>query len=210
MSSQEKRIYNSESRQAQAVQTRRRILASAKRLFQTNGFEGVTIEELAQAAEVSAPTIYGLFQSKQGVLRALMNEALPPDQYEALTKQAAQEKSPKERPAIAAKIARQLYDAERSQMELLRGASFLTPEFKELEQERERRRYKRLEKAIKTMAEENSLAKGISVSKAHDILWAFTGRDLYRLFVVERGWTSDDYEKGLTQWLTKALMEGYE
>jgi len=207
MSSQKKRIYCSYNRQAQAVQTRRRILASAKSLFQVNGFEEVTIEELAKAAEVSAPTIYGLFQSKRGVLRALMDEALAPDQYEALVKQAAQEKSPNARPAIAAKIARQLYDAERAQMDIFRGASLLAPEFKELEQERERRRYKRLEKTIKTMAEEKSLARGISVSTAHDILWAFTGRDLYRLFVIERGWTSDEYEKGLTQWLRKALME---
>ena len=74
MSSGKKRIYHSETRQAQAVQTKRRILASAKYLFQSKGFEGLTIEELAQAAEVSAPTIYGLFQSKRGVLRALMDE----------------------------------------------------------------------------------------------------------------------------------------
>src|SRR5947209_7796808 len=129
MSSPQKRIYNSQTRQARAVQTRRRILDSAKRLFQMNGFEGVTIEQLAQVAEVSAPTIYGLFQSKRGVLRALMNEALPPDQYEELVKQAAQEKSPKARIAIAAKIARQIYDAERNHMDIFRGASLLAVEF---------------------------------------------------------------------------------
>src|SRR5438094_224324 len=79
---------------AQAGQTRRRILVSEKSLFQAEGFEGVTIEQMAQEAEVSAPTIYALFQSKRGVLRALMDEALPVDQFEALVKEAMQEKSP--------------------------------------------------------------------------------------------------------------------
>lgn len=207
MSSRKKRIYHSETRQIKAVQTRHRILESAKILFQSKGFEDVTIEQMAQAADVSAPTIYGLFQSKRGVLRALMDEALPPEQHAALVEQAAQEQSPEKRLTITAKIARQLYDAERAQMEILRGASLLAPEFKELEQEREQRRYKRLEEGIKKLADENTLAKGLKVTRAHDILWAFTGRDMYRMFVVEQGWTSDEYEKWLAQLLVKTLLE---
>jgi AcrR family transcriptional regulator len=206
MSSRKKRIYVSESRQVQAVQTRTRILESAKQLFQTKGFEKVTIDQLAQAAGVSAPTIYALFQSKRGVLCALMNEALPPQQYEALVRQAVQEKSVAVGLAMAAKIARQLYDAEQAQMDIFRGAPLLAPELKELEQEREQRRYKRLEESIKRIAEKDSLEKGLSLPKAHDILWAFTGRDMYRLFVIERGWSSDEYEEWLSQLLIKTLI----
>lgn len=208
MSSREKRIYNSKTRQAQAVQTRRRILMAARTLFQAEGFEGVTIEHLAQVAEVSAPTIYGLFQSKRGVLRTLMDDAFPTDQFEALVKEAMQEKSPKKHLAISAKIARHIYDGERAQMAIFQGASILAPEFKELEKEREQRRYKRQEETIKMMAREGALPKGLKVSKARDILWAFTGRDMYRMFVIEQGWTSEAYEKWLAQLLVKTLMEG--
>jgi AcrR family transcriptional regulator len=206
MSSQKKRIYHSESRQAQAEQTRTRILEAAKALFQTKGFEGVKIDDLAQAAGVSAPTIYAIFQSKRGILRTLMDEALPPQQHAALAEQGAQETSPEARLAIAAKIARQLYDAERTQMDIFRGAALLTPEFKELEREREQRRYKRLEEGIQWLAANNALAEGLSASKAHDICWAFTGRDIYRLFVIERGWSSDEYEQLLAQVLVKTLL----
>lgn len=207
MSSRKKRIYNSETRQAQAVRTRACILATAKILFQSKGFEGVTIEQLAQAANVSAPTIYALFQSKRGVLRALMDEALPADQFEVLVKEAMQEKSPKRHLAISAKIARQIYDAERAQMDISRGASILAPEFRELEEEREKRRYKRQEKSVKMIVKEGALPKGLSLSKVRDILWAFTGRDMYRMFVIERGWTSEEYESWLAQLLIKTLIE---
>lgn len=158
MSNTKKRIYNSESRLAQAAETRNRILASARRLFQLEGFESVTIEKLAQVSEVSMPTIYAVFQSKLGILRALMEEALPPHQREALVERSLREKSVKKRLAIAAKIARQMYDAERAQMEIFRGASVLAPEFKKLEEEREKRRYQRLEEAIHRMEREKSLA----------------------------------------------------
>jgi AcrR family transcriptional regulator len=200
-----KRPYRSVARNTQAAQTRDRILTSAKGLFETDGFECVTIEKIAQAANVSIPTVYSLFQSKRGVLRALMDEALPTDQFEDLVEKSMQEKSPKKRLSISAKIARHMYDAERAQVDLFRGAAVLAPEFKELEKEKEIRRYNRQEVTIKAMVREKSLAIGLSATKARDILWAFTGRDMYRMFVIERGWTSDQYEKWLAQVLISTL-----
>lgn len=207
MQNRKKRIYNSETRDAQAAQTRIRILDCAKELFQSEGFECVTIEKLAQESQVSMPTIYSLFKSKRGILRALMDEALPTDQRRSLVEIVEQEESAEGYLALAAKIARHMYDAERAQMDIFRGASVLAPEFKELEKEREERRYKRQEKTIKAMvkAQPLSFAKGLSVAKIQDILWAFTGRDMYRLLVVERGWESDEYEKWLAQLLIKTL-----
>lgn len=207
MSEIKKRSYNSTARNTQAAQTKTRILNSARNLFESEGFEYVTIEKIAQGANVSIPTVYSLFQSKLGVLRALMDEALPPDQFKVLVEMSIHEKSPKERLSISAKIARQMYDAERAQMGVFRGVAVLAPEFKELEREREMRRYNRQEVTIKAMVKENSLTKGLAAIKARDILWALTGRDMYRMFVVEQGWTSDEYEKWLTQLLIISLLE---
>lgn len=201
-----KRPYRSVARNTQAAQTRSRILASAKGLFESEGFECVTIEKIAQSADVSIPTVYSLFQSKRGVLRALMDEALPTDQFNDLVEKSKQEKSPKKRLCISAKIARQMYDAERAQMDVVRGAAVLAPEFKELEKEKEMRRYNRQEVTIKAMVREKSLIKGLTRTKARDILWAFTGRDIYRMFVIEQGWTSNEYEKWLAQLLIKTLI----
>lgn len=207
MSNKEKRPYRSLARNAQAAQTRGRILVAAKNLFESEGFECVTIEKIAQSGDVSIPTVYSLFQSKRGVLRALMDEVLPADQFDALVEMSIQEKSPEIRLSISAKIARQMYDAEKVQMNLFRGAVVLAPEFKELEKEREMRRYSRQEVTIKAMVREKSLAKGLSEVRARDILWAFTGRDMYRMLVVEQGWTSEEYERWLAQLLINNLMD---
>ena len=206
MSEIKKRSYNSSSRTNQAVKTKIRILTAAKILFESIGFESVTIEKIAQKADVSMPTIYSLFQSKRGILRALMDEALPNDQFTALVEKSLEEKSPVDRLKISAKIAREMYDAEKNQMDVFRGAAVLAPEFKELEKEKEMRRYTRQEVTIKAMKKENSLAKGLSPIKARDILWALTGRDMYRMFVIEQNWTSDEYEKWLAQILISTLV----
>jgi AcrR family transcriptional regulator len=206
MSKTKKRPYKSVARNTQAAQTKERILTVSKNLFEKEGFECVTIEKIAQGAEVSVPTIYSLFQSKRGLLRALMDEALPSDQFDLLVEKSKQAKSAKERLCFSAKIARQMYDAERAQMDIFRGAAVLAPEFKELEKERERRRYSRQEVTIQAMSEEKSLASGLSTAKARDILWAFTGRDLYRMFVIEQGWSSQEYERWLSQLLIKTLL----
>lgn len=202
-----KRTYNSESRMARAAQTKSRILEAAKKLFQAEGFECLTIEKLAKQADVSAPTIYALFQSKLGIVRAVMDEALPSEHREALVLKFVEEQSGKERLKISAKIARQMYDAERAQIDIFRGASVLAPELKDLEKDREERRYKRQEEGVMVMAKEKILVQGMSVTKARDILWAFTGRDMYRMFVVQRGWSSDEYEQWLAQLLIDTLLD---
>ena len=206
MSIPKKRSYNSESRQAQSQGTKNRILASAKMLFESKGFEKVTIEEIAREAQVSAPSIYSIFQSKRGVLLGLMDEALSPEQFEALVEQGKKEKCPRKRLEITASIARQLYDAEKTQLSFLRGASILDPVFKGLEIERERRRHQRQKETVETMANEKVFTNSISLSKIRDILWAFTGRDFYRMLVIERGWSSDEYETWLAELLIQVLL----
>ncbi len=207
MSKIKKRIYKSNARAELAIKTKKRILDEAKSLFQIKGFEGVTIELLAEAAQVSASTIYSLFKSKRGILRVLMDEALPPDHFAALVKKAMEEKSAIARLKISASIARQIYDAEKALMDIFRGASVLAPELKLLEKEMELRRYQRQKDTITRMIQSKSLAKGITIAQARDILWTFTGRDLYRMFVIDRGWSSDQYEQLLGQLLIKILVK---
>ena len=134
---EKKRIYSSETRDAKAAQTRSQILKAAKQLFQNKGFDRVTIDMLAKAAGVSMPTIYAVFKSKRGVLQSLIDDALPSEQFTELVDGSMNEQSPRKRLNITAKLSRQIYDAERGLIDILRGASVVAPEFKELEQERE-------------------------------------------------------------------------
>ncbi|MFT3741557.1 MAG: hypothetical protein QM752_02620 [Gammaproteobacteria bacterium] len=141
------------------------------------------------------------------ILQAILDEALPPKQYDALMDEVQTEQEPKNRLRLAAKIARALYDAEKAQMAAFRGgASLLTPEFKKIEQAMEQRRYLRQEETIQTIAKDQSLSSNISLSKARDILWALTGRDMYRMLVIERSWKSEEYENWLGDLLINLLI----
>lgn len=201
-----KRCYNSKSRKLRALQTKESILKSAKKLFESGGFEGTTLEDIAQLAKVSTSSIYSLFQSKQGILRALMDAVLPKTQFEALVKESVHAKTPENRLLYCAKIARQMYDAERFQVDILRGAAVLSTELKKLEQEREKRRYKRQKITIEALIKEKALLKELSEEKARDVLWALTARDLYRHLVIERKWSSKEYENWLFQLLVSSLI----
>ena len=203
---EKKRGYSSETRSAQASLTRSQILKTAKQLFQDKGFDCVTIGMLAKAAEVSMPTIYALFKSKRGVLQSLIDDALPVEQFDALVDDSMHEQSPRKRISITARLSRQIYDAERELMDILRGASVVAPEFKELEQEREQRRYERQGQYVKKLMQDRALAKGLTLQKARDILWSLTGRDMYRMLVIERNWSANEYEKWLGQILVTSLL----
>ncbi len=60
----EKKLTN---RQRQAIETRNRILTVAMKLFDEKKFENVSMEEIAEQAQVSIGAIYYYFQSKEEI-----------------------------------------------------------------------------------------------------------------------------------------------
>jgi len=76
MSTTPRRPYQSDLRNHAAEVTRSRVLNAAKLLFARRGIDGVTIAQIAERSGVAASTVYALFKSKEGILRALMEAAL--------------------------------------------------------------------------------------------------------------------------------------
>lgn len=62
-------------RERQKASRRERILEVAKARFQTDGYAPTTIEMIARDADVSAVTVYNYFDTKAGLLLALVSES---------------------------------------------------------------------------------------------------------------------------------------
>jgi len=63
-------------REFNMAQRRQRILHEARRLITGGGFDALNLRALAQAAEVTVPTIYNLLGNKEALVVALFSDAL--------------------------------------------------------------------------------------------------------------------------------------
>ncbi|MFC5861806.1 TetR/AcrR family transcriptional regulator [Acidicapsa dinghuensis] len=202
-----KRRYKSTTRERQAHETRERIVEATRRLLESEGYAGMTIEAVARQAEVSAQTVYAVFGSKTGILAELLNQVTFGADYEDTVRQTMEERDPESRLRGAARIARQIHDAQRAGFDLLRGAGVVAPELARLEQERECIRYERQELMIASLRKAKRLRRELSYRTARDIFWMLTGSDVYRMLVRERGWSSQNYQDWLADTLVRSLLK---
>jgi AcrR family transcriptional regulator len=195
MKAPKKRAYQSPTRQRQADETRTRIATAARKLLEEHGYAGMTMEAVAQKAGVAVATVYSVFGSKTGILSEILDAARFDDSYQNLVREAMQTSDPRDRIRFPARIARRIYEAEHSVLDLLRGAGAVAPALAQSESERECTRYDAQGGMIQYLVRSRSLRRGL--------LWTLTSRDLYRLLVRDRGWTAQQYE----DWLANTLVE---
>lgn len=206
LAEKKQRTYKSIARERQAAETRRRIIGAADRLLRTKGFSGMTIEAVAKRAQVSVPTVYAVFQSKTGILTALLDQSMFGPDYDDVVRYARSATDPETRLRRAAAVARQIRSAQSAAFELMRGAGVVAPELAKLEQQRERLRYDREESVITFLRESGKLRTGLSHQTARDIFWMLTGGDVYRMLVRQRGWSPQQYQDWLADTLVKLLL----
>lgn len=65
---------------------RQYILKVAGKLFNQNGFDATTMAEIAEAADISSPTVFNYFGSKENILSALLFEGTERERIEHLAK----------------------------------------------------------------------------------------------------------------------------
>ncbi|HEX6551467.1 MAG TPA: helix-turn-helix domain-containing protein [Ktedonobacteraceae bacterium] len=205
-----KRPYRSRVRQRQAEETHRRMLAAARLLFASRGYDATTMEAIAEVADVSPKTLGAVFGSK----RALLAEVINPDAFGTHVWQLIEEvrvtEDPARRLALVAQITRQAYEPLVSELELLRTAGAVAPELADLAQQVEARRRQNQARLIASLHEQGLLRPGLSLEEAADIVWALTSYDLYRMLVVDQHWEPVRYETWLAQLLIQQLLSPAE
>lgn len=193
-------------RERQAGDTRLRIVEATRQLLHREGYAGMTIEAIARRAEVSAQSVYAIFKSKTGVLIELLDQSTFGPEYEEAVQRALSATDPETRLRLAAPIARQIHDAQSATFDLLRGAGVVAPELAKLEQQRECLRYERQERMIISLRDAKRLRPDLAYATARDVFWMLTGRDVYRMLVRERRWSSQKYQDWLADTLVRSLL----
>jgi AcrR family transcriptional regulator len=166
----------------------------------------MTIEAIARRAQVSAQSVYAIFKSKTGILTELLDQSTLGPDYEDAVRRALSADDPETRLRLAAPIARQIHDAQSATFDLLRGAGVVAPELAKLELQRESLRYERQERMIMSLRAAGRLRPELNDATARDIFWALTGRDVYRMLVRERDWSSQKYQDWLADILVSSLL----
>jgi AcrR family transcriptional regulator len=199
-----KRPYSSNRRAAQAQDTRDRILAGARRLFDKRGVDEVPLAEIAAAAGVALSTLYATFKSRDGILRALMEAAMfGPHTREALTKLDA-ETDPVARLAATAAVARAIYEGQTKEIGPLLRVSQRSAELRAVEAEFDALRLSMQAPRIAALFSAGRARVGLTEAEAARILWTLTARPIWLMLTVDGGWSGQAYEA----WLARTILDG--
>jgi AcrR family transcriptional regulator len=205
-----KRRYHSPQRQLQAELTRRKLLDAARRLFAVNGYAATTLPAIAREAGVSAPTITAIFGTKAALLTALVRLVVGGDEepvplierpwWQAMLA----EPDARRQLAVFAAHGRQIHERSADVAAIMQGAATADPEIAGMRRQLADGRLRDVRTVAASLAKKGALAREVSVEQAADIIWALGSHDLYRMFVIERGWTPQQYER----WLASSLIQG--
>jgi AcrR family transcriptional regulator len=188
------REYRSSLREEQAQQTRTRIRKAARKLFGQRGFATTTISDIARAARVSPATIYAIYESKAGIVSAILEEMEENAEIGPQLQAMFTESDPRRqlRLFVAAHCA--LYeggtDVLRSAMQAVEN-----PEVAVLAERGDTRRRSTIDELVRRWHEAGALRTGIGREDAAERMWLLTTVDSFLTAVDRLGWSPDRYQK---------------
>jgi AcrR family transcriptional regulator len=202
-----KRAYDASRRRASAEERRGRILETARNLFGHYGYGATSIERIAGEAGVAVPTVYAIYRSKRALLFALLDRAdARADVAGLLSDLNAAAGNPRTQLRLLVSFTCRFYAQAGDIVDIARGAGSTNEDLLALWQEGEDRRLRGQKPLADAWDRSGALRKNIDAKEASDILWAMTGADHYRLFVVDRKWFAARYEVWLENTLARLLL----
>ncbi len=207
MNTVKRRPYRSPRRQGHARETRQRILSAARDLFIARGYGATTIDAIAEAADVAPQTVYAGLSSKRGILFALLDQMavdadLPGLEADVMAAAGDPFRQLRERIAFTTRF----YAGGIALIEIARTVSGIEADLGAMWGEGESRRYRAYAPMVKAWEEAGVLAPGLTAEAATDMIWALGGPDVFRLLVVERGWSRERFEDWLFATLKAAIF----
>jgi AcrR family transcriptional regulator len=198
--------------QARTRLARRAVVSAARTLFVERGYAATTIEAISAESDVPVATVYRLFSSKLGILKALLDTSIAgDDRPEAVS----------DRPEVAslfserdshkllagfAGVTTAINERTGDVYRVLTGAAGSDPAAAALLEEIRRQRALGQGRIARTLARRKALRSGLKERDAADVMHAVMSPEVYRLLVHDRGWTPARYRDWLAITLEQQLM----
>ncbi len=209
-----KRVYRSRVRSEGAQSTREDILGASKRLFAKRGYAAATIAAIAKEAGVSVATVTTAFRTKLALLNAMVkwevrgDELSQPLAERGWWKDMLLEPNAQQRLRRYAASVRRIHERTTDIFAIVQSAAAVEPAIAALRRELGASHYGDDGVMVASLAKIAALKPELTVATATDLLWVLGSADLYRLFVVERGWTAAQYEQWLGEtWVSSLLSQ---
>jgi AcrR family transcriptional regulator len=208
-----RRRYSSPLRQGQAQATRRAVLQAARELFIAQGYGATTVEQVAQRAGVSKPTVFTAVGNKQQLLRTVRDVAIAGDDDPVpVAERPATDRIRAESDLGRAVVllAQHLTDVASRYAELHEvvhaAADSGEDDLRDLWRLEEDQRLTGARLWVETLTGKGPLRPGLDPSTAVDVLWLLMSPDNYYRLVHRRGWNSQQYQQWLAGSITQQLF----
>ena len=195
--------------QARTRLARAAVIDAARSLFLERGYGATTIEAISALSDVPPATVYRLFTSKRGILKALLDVSIVgDDEAVALAdrppvRSVVDDPDSKNQLAGFVGITAQVNSRTASIYRILVSAAASDPDAAALLDELSRQRQQGQGLIARSLARAGALRPKMREREAADIIHALMSPEVYGLLVVDRGWSAERYE----QWLTATLVD---
>jgi AcrR family transcriptional regulator len=195
--------------QARTRLARAAVVDAARTLFLERGYGATTIEAISGLADVPVATVYRLFSSKHGILKSLLDQSIVGDDRDVPmvdrppVRALLAEQDPKQQLAGFVALTAGVNAAVAPLYRVLVSAAGNDADAAALLDTLTSQRQQGQRRIARALARAGALRSGLRERDAADIIHALLSPELYRLLVIDRGWTTERYQP----WLTKTLIQ---
>ena len=207
-----RRPHNAKGGQARTRLARAAVIQAARALFLEGGYAATTIEAISDLSDVPPATVYRLFSSKLGILKAVLEVSIAgDDQAVPLADQPhvralLADPDPRNQLTGFAGIIHSILSRAEPLYRILVSAAATDPDAAALLAELTQQRQQGQAQFARSLARTGALRPELRERDAADIIHALTLPEVYRLLVCDRGWRPHRYEQWLTQTLISQLL----
>lgn len=198
--------------QARTRLARSAVVGAAEQLFLERGYGATTVEAISELAEVPPATLYRLFSSKHGVLKALLDVSIVGDEQATPmadrpeVRELLAEADPTLMLAGFAKVTTRVNSRVGPLYRILISAAGSDPDAAALLDQLTQQRQTGQRLIARALAHNRSLRAGLRERDAADIIHALMSPELHQLLVHDRDWKPERYERWLANILNDQLL----